>query len=75
MKLLNGYGCRFPDPGGNEGFPEMIDYDSRRTGNGSLDAGSTPAYSTKSKASVSKKRKITALYVAKVIYNAVIFMI
>ena len=23
----------------------MIDYDSRRTGNGSLDAGSTPAYS------------------------------
>ena len=31
--------------------------------------------STKSKASVSKKRKITALYVAKVIYNAVIFMI
>ena len=24
---------------------EITDYDSRRTGNGSLDAGSTPAYS------------------------------
>ena len=45
MKLLNGSGCRFPGPGGNEGFPGTIDYDSRRTGNGSLDAGSTPAYS------------------------------
>ena len=46
MKLPNKPGCRFPGLGGNEGFPEIIDYDSRRTGNGSLDAGSTPAYST-----------------------------
>ena len=43
MKLLNESGCQFPDSGGNEGQPETIDYDSRRTGNGSLDAGSTPA--------------------------------
>ncbi len=27
----------------------MTDYDSRRTGNGSLDAGSTPAYSINKK--------------------------
>ena len=46
MKLLSGAGCRFPASGGNEGFPEISDYDSRRTGNRSLDAGSTPAYST-----------------------------
>ena len=47
MKLLNGSGCQFPDSGGNEGYPATTDYDSRRTGNGSLDAGSTPAYSIK----------------------------
>lgn len=49
MKLLNAPGCQFPDAGGNEGTheygPAIIDYDSRRTGNESLDAGSTPAYS------------------------------
>lgn len=45
MKLLSGAGCRFPASGGNEGFPEISDYDSRRTGNRSLDAGSIPAYS------------------------------
>lgn len=45
MKLLNVSGCRFPDTEGNVGQPAIIDYDSRRTGNGSLDAGSTPAYS------------------------------
>ena len=45
MKLLNGSGCQFPDAGGNEEYSGIIDYDSRRTGNGSLDAGSTPAYS------------------------------
>jgi len=45
MKLLNESGCLFPDSGGNEGLPEITDYDSRRTGNGFLDAGSTPAYS------------------------------
>ena len=43
MKLLNEQGCQLPGSGGNEGFPEITDYDSRRTGNGSLDAGSTPA--------------------------------
>ena len=45
MKLPNEPGRRFPGSGGNEGLPEIIDYDSRRTGNRSLDAGSTPAYS------------------------------
>ena len=46
MKLLNGSGCQFPDSGGNEGYPATTDYDSRRTGNGLLDTGSTPVYST-----------------------------
>lgn len=45
MKLLNVSGCLFPDTGGNEGLPAITNYDSRRTGNGFLDAGSTPAYS------------------------------
>ena len=47
MKLLNESGCLFPDSGGNAGLPEITNYDSRRTGNGFLDAGSTPAYSIK----------------------------
>lgn len=44
---------------------EAINYNSRRTVNGLLDTGSTPVYST----------MITALYVAKVMYGAVIFMV
>ena len=43
MKLLNALGCLFPGAGGNEGLPGITNYDSRRTGNGFLDAGSTPA--------------------------------
>ena len=46
MKLLNGLGCLFPDSGGNEVQSEIADYDSRRTGNGLLDTGSTPVWST-----------------------------
>lgn len=44
---------------------EAINYNSRRTVNGLLDTGSTPVYST----------MITALYVTKVMYGAVIFMV
>ena len=64
MKLLKVLGCWFPDTRGNEGLPTIINYNSRRTVNGLLDTGSTPVYST----------MITALYVAKAIYNAVTFM-
>ena len=67
------------------------DYDSRRTWDSGLDAGSTPARSTKAKHvelsvryyrirkymlfSISMEVKITAVYVAKVIYSVVIFML
>ena len=69
---------------------EAINYNSRRTVNGLLDTGSTPVYSTKTEQvelcicyyriqeyvlfGVSKKIKVTTLYVAKVIYSVVIFM-
>lgn len=47
MKLLNVLGRPPPDTGGNEEYSIMADYDSRRTGNGLLDTGSTPVYSIK----------------------------
>lgn len=70
---------------------EAINYNSRRTVNGLLDTGSTPVYSIKTEPvelcigsyriqksvlfGVLKKIKVTALYVAKVKYNVVIFMV
>jgi len=46
MKLPNMSGCSFPGMGGNGCYTTITDYDSRRTGNGLLDTGSTPVYST-----------------------------
>ena len=69
---------------------QITDYDSRRTADGLLDRGSTPLRSTKTEQvnlcicyyriqeyvlfGVSKKIKVTTLYVTKVIYSVVIFM-
>ena len=46
MKLPNVPGRPPPGTGGNEEQSETADYDSRRTGNGLLDTGSTPVWST-----------------------------
>ena len=70
---------------------EMCIRDSRSTGDLFLDTGSTPVYSIKTEPvelcigsyriqksvlfGVLKKIKVTALYVAKVIYSVVIFML
>ena len=70
---------------------QRINYTRRRTGNRLLDTGSTPVYSIKTEPvelcigsyriqksvlyGVLKKIKVTALYVAKVKYNVVIFMV